>query len=61
MEALLLLQVLAVIPFWCVFSRVGLARLLSLLILVPLAGWAIVGLILALSQWPAVQPAGHKP
>ncbi len=51
----IVLAVLALIPLWRVFSRAGLTPALSLLILVPVLGWAIVGLILALSDWPTLQ------
>ena len=49
----LLITILALIPLWRVFSRAGLAPALSLLVLVPILGWAIVSLILAVSDWPA--------
>ena len=51
----IVLSVLVLIPLWRVFSRAGLAPALSLLVLVPVLGWAIVGLILALSDWPTLR------
>ena len=50
----LLVTILALIPLWRVFSRAGLAPALSLLVLVPILGWAIVAVILAVSDWPAL-------
>ena len=59
MGRLFALQILAVIPLWRVFARAGLAAPLSLLVLTPGIGWVIVGLILALSRWPALESAGR--
>ena len=49
-----IIAILALIPLWRVFSRAGLVPALSLLVLIPVLGWVIVGLILALSDWPAL-------
>ena len=46
-------------PLWRVFSRAGLSPALSLLVLVPVLGWAIVGLVLALSDWPVLQQSNQ--
>ncbi len=51
----IVLALLALIPLWKVFSRAGLTPALSLLVLVPVLGWAIVGLILALSDWSTLR------
>ena len=51
----IVLALLALIPLWKVFSRAGLTPALSLLFLVPVLGWAIVGLILALSDWSTLR------
>jgi hypothetical protein len=45
---------LAIVPCWKIFQRVGLNPALSLLIFVPGLGWWIAGAILAFSKWPAV-------
>jgi hypothetical protein len=52
---MLLITLLTVIPLWRVFSRAGLSPALSLLVIVPILGWPIAGLILAFSKWPSVQ------
>jgi len=51
---------LAIVPCWRVFQRVGLNPALSLFIFVPGLGWWIAGAILAFSKWPmeAASPSG---
>ena len=51
----MIFPVLAIPPLWRVFSRAGLPRPASLLVLFPVFGWTVVGLILALSDWPALR------
>lgn len=54
----LLVAALLVVPLWRIFSRAGLNPALSLIVFVPVFGFLIVLLILALSRWPSTEGAG---
>jgi hypothetical protein len=47
-----IIALLAIVPCWKIFQRVGLNPALSLFIFVPGLGWWISGAILAFSKWP---------
>ena len=40
------------VPMWRIFARTGLPRVLSLLVLIPIAGPLFTGCILAFARWP---------
>lgn len=52
-----LLLLVPLFLFWRIFDKAGLAPALALVCLVPVVGYLIALLILALSEWPAVKPA----
>jgi hypothetical protein len=54
-----LVTLLALIPIWRIFRRAGLSSTLSLLTFFPFLGWLAVALILARSEWPALQQAAR--
>ncbi len=43
-------------PLHRIFRRAGLNPWASLLVLLPIVGWPIVGSVLAFRTWPAVPP-----
>lgn len=51
----LIFSLLTLIPLWRIFSRAGLAPAHALWVVVPFVGWVIAGLVLALSDWPALR------
>lgn len=43
-----------IVPLWRVHQRAGLSPVLSLLVAIPLAGPLVVLLLLAFTEWPAL-------
>jgi hypothetical protein len=56
----LLVSLVSLHPLWRIFRRAGLNPVPSLLIVVPVFGWAIVGSLLAFQRWPNVAPRRKK-
>ena len=56
----LLVGALALYPLFRIFRRAGLSPWPSVLVLVPIIGWPLVGSLLAFPRWPAVAPRRKK-
>jgi hypothetical protein len=56
----LLVGILALYPLFRIFRRAGLAPWPTLLVLIPVVGWPVVGSVLAFRRWPSVAPRNPK-
>ncbi len=54
----LIAAVLIIVPLWRICGRAGFSPLLSLLIIIPLVGFAIVAAILGFAKWPSLNNRG---
>jgi hypothetical protein len=56
----LLVSLISVHPLWRIFRRAGLPAWPALLIFLPIAGWPLVGSMLAFQRWPNIPPRQPK-
>lgn len=48
-----------IVPLWRIHQRAGLSPVLSFLVAIPLAGPLVVLLLLAFTEWPALELKGR--
>ena len=50
-----LIALILIIPTWRIFDRAGLNPFLSLVLLIPVAGFVLVLAMLAFTRWPSTE------